>query len=395
MNKSLLSTILMVLAIILPTKSWAQEPYAVLSDNNTVLTFYYDDQKAARNGMSVEPHNVYFDDNSYYVECEWSNQKENITTVVFDSSFSNCTSLTSITHWFNSCWNLTSIININNLKTYNVTDMSGMFYGCTSLKNLDVSGFYTAKVKDMNEMFRDCSSLTSLDVSGFKTENVRNMGFMFNGCSNLTSLDMSGFSTTNVEYMAHMFRYCSSLTTIYVGDGWRTTKVTDSDLMFSECTSLVGGEGTQYDENHTDHTYAHIDEGTANPGYFTYKKASAPADNIIQFADPVMKGICVSNWDTDYDGELSYDEAAAVTDFGQLFRDNTNITSFNELQYFTGLTEIGELTFSGCESLSTIIIPNSITSIVGYAFQLCNSLTSINIPYSVNNIGGSAFYGCI
>lgn len=45
MNKSLLSTILMALTIILPTKSWAQEPYAVLSDNNTVLTFYYDDQR--------------------------------------------------------------------------------------------------------------------------------------------------------------------------------------------------------------------------------------------------------------------------------------------------------------------------------------------------------------
>jgi hypothetical protein len=35
----------------MPMKLWAQEPYAVLSEDSTVLTFYYDDQKAARNGL--------------------------------------------------------------------------------------------------------------------------------------------------------------------------------------------------------------------------------------------------------------------------------------------------------------------------------------------------------
>ena len=69
MNKSLLSTILMALAIILSTKSWAQEPYAALSDNNTVLTFYYDDHKAERNGMDVGPFTIY---NS----SEWYEQRE-------------------------------------------------------------------------------------------------------------------------------------------------------------------------------------------------------------------------------------------------------------------------------------------------------------------------------
>ena len=50
MKKRLLSISLMALAIIIPTKLWAQEPYAVLSDDNTVLTFYYDDQRDARGG---------------------------------------------------------------------------------------------------------------------------------------------------------------------------------------------------------------------------------------------------------------------------------------------------------------------------------------------------------
>jgi hypothetical protein len=43
--------------------------------------------------------------------------------------------------------------------------------------------------------------------------------------------------------------------------------------MFTGCTNLVGGNGTVYDANHVDHTYAHIDGGTSNPGYFTDKNA--------------------------------------------------------------------------------------------------------------------------
>ena len=53
---------------------------------------------------------------------------------------------------------------------------------------------------------------------------------------------------------------------------------------------------------------------------------------IIVFADANIKAICVSNWDTDGDGELSKAEAAAVTNLGTVFKDNTEITSFNELQ---------------------------------------------------------------
>ena len=64
------------------------------------------------------------------------------------------------------------------------------------------------------------------------------------------------------------------------------------------------------------------------------------AENIT-FADPNVKAICIANWDTDGDGELSMNEAAAVKDLGAAFSGNTAITSFDELKYFTGLTEIG------------------------------------------------------
>ena len=100
------------------------EPYAVLNEDNTVLTFYYDDQKAARNGMDVGPFSGYPDDQTWYA------QRESITSVVFDTSFAGCTTLTSTAYWFYGLKNLTSITGISNLRTDNVTNMAGMFYDC-------------------------------------------------------------------------------------------------------------------------------------------------------------------------------------------------------------------------------------------------------------------------
>ena len=306
----------------------AQEPYAALSDDNTVLTFYYDTQKAERGGMSVGP--FVYDDITYEPTTSWYGQCSTITTVVFDASFSDCTSLTSTAYWFYECSKLTTITGIENLKTDNVTsmvsmfigcsgltsldvsgfktdnvtnmsemfygcsgltsldvsgfktdnvtDMSWMFYYCSGLTSLDLSGFKTDNVTDMNWMFSGCSSLTSLDVSSFKTDNVTDMNYMFGGCSGLTSLDVSGFKTDNVTDMSWMFSGCSSLKTIYAGNGWNTDKVTLSYLMFYGCTSLVGGQGTSYDEVHTGHTYARIDGGADAPGYLTDIQTMGIAD---------------------------------------------------------------------------------------------------------------------
>ena len=114
--------------------------------------------------------------------------------------------------------------------------------------------------------------------------------------------------------------------------------------------------------------------------------------NII-FADANVKALCVANWDTNGDGELSQAEAAAVTDVGTVFK-NESIKSFNEFQYFIGVKSIGSSAFSNCSGLTSITIPNSVTSIGSYAFSGCSGLTSITIPNSVTSIGSSAFSGC-
>ena len=101
---------------------------------------------------------------------------------------------------------------------------------------------------------------------------------MFYGCSGLTSLDVSTFNTASVTSMGTMFYGCRNLATIYGGNAWNTASVNNSSEMFKNCTSLVGGKGTTYDANHVDKTYAHIDGGTSNPGYFTAKNASLRGD---------------------------------------------------------------------------------------------------------------------
>ncbi|MBQ3770643.1 MAG: BspA family leucine-rich repeat surface protein, partial [Bacteroidaceae bacterium] len=196
-----------------PVCALAQEAYAVMSPDSTTLTFYYDNQKASRQGTAYElneedsiPKWVKLDEDSYP-------QNPNFTTVVFDESFKDARPI-SCTYWFAGFRNLTKIEGINNLNTSNVTNMSDMFSFCESLTSLDVRNFDTSKVTDMCSMFRHCESLTSIDVSRFDTSKVTDMDEMFHGCESLTTLDVSKFNTSKVTYMSGMFEDCASLTTL-------------------------------------------------------------------------------------------------------------------------------------------------------------------------------------
>ena len=99
----------------------------------------------------------------------------------------------------------------------------------------------------------------------------------------------------------------------------------------------------------------------------------------IDFADANVKAICVSNWDVNHDGELDTDEAASVTNLNNAFKRNTEIATFEELRYFTGLTTIRSLDFDGCSSLASVVIPNSVTNVENGAFSGCTTLSSIII----------------
>ena len=142
------------------------------------------------------------------------------------------------------------------------------------------------------------------------------------------------------------------------------------------------------DENNV---YFELADGTV----ITISKTGQSADpNVIQFEDALVKAICITNWDTDGDGELSYEEAAAVTTIGTEFSEK-GIYAFNELQYFTGLTSIPNDAFLNCNELLSIKLPDNIISINVAAFRGCASLKKIHIPANVESIKLQAFYGCI
>ena len=123
---------------------------------------------------------------------------------------------------------------------------------------------------------------------------------------------------------------------------------------------------------------------------FTVYKAEP---RIIEFADAEVKRICVENWDTDGDGELSYDEAAAVTTLNGVFNDQ-NIHTFDELQYFVSLTQIEEGAFFENPNLKSIVLPSSVRSVGSSAFVNCEALENLQLPELVSSIGGNAFNGC-
>ena len=277
------------------TKTAAQEAYAVYTENDSTLTFYFDTQRASRSGRT---YNI----SKQAVVPDWALSAKNgcykaTTTVKFDASFKSyqptityawfagmeklrkienignldTREVTNMAHMFNGC-SIISSLNLTSFNTENVTNMQDMFRDCVNLKSLKLgSSFKTGKVRYMQEMFEGCKALESLDLKYFNTTKVEDMAYMFYRCESLNTLDLASFDTHNVTDMAQMFAYCRKLQTIYVvGNNWNLSKVTSSTMMFVQCTSLKGGVSTVYDYEHDDATYARVDRGKwTSPGYFT------------------------------------------------------------------------------------------------------------------------------
>lgn len=104
----------------------------------------------------------------------------------------------------------------------------------------------------------------------------------------------------------------------------------------------------------------------------------------INFRDLYVEAICVRNWDANKDGELSYSEAELVTSLNGAFTGNTNVVSFEELKYFTGLNKIESQSFKGCANLWRISLPANITIIESEAFYECKSLEVVK--FNGNNL---------
>lgn len=120
---------------------------------------------------------------------------------------------------------------------------------------------------------------------------------------------------------------------------------------------------------------------------------TVPEGNI-SFADQRVKALCLANWDTDNDGELSFKEAASVDALENVFHGNNDIKSFDEFQYFIGLELIGRSAFNKCKGLERIKLPPQITRIENYAFLSCANLKKIEFPSHLEVIGEYSFSEC-
>ncbi len=176
-----------------------------------------------------------------------------------------------------------------------ISNYAGMFKDCSSLKQVDLSNFiFDTEGVTVAWMFRECNSLeeftlpqgiiTVLKDNESSVNDYYGIDCMFFECTLLEELDLSFIQVGSDIRAAATFADCINLEKIYVTENLGTltnTLHTNQKLandvddtaynknIFTGCTILVGGSGTQFNETCIDGTYARIDGGTDNHGYFT------------------------------------------------------------------------------------------------------------------------------
>ena len=353
-------------------------------------------------------------------------------TSIGNSAFRDCSSLTSVTipegvtsignYAFSGCSSLTSVTIPNSVTSIG----SWTFYNCSSLTAITIPEGVTSIGE---EAFCNCKNLNSITIPNSVTSIGRSaflwtawydnqpdgllylgkVAYTYKGTMPENTEIIIKDGTLGIAGWAFASLSCRGLTSITFPSSLKSI----GDNAFAGCTRLIAiycytQEPPEVSPDSSPFSNVDIRYVTLfvpKDSYQQYKDhwlwggfdpIMATLDEIknITFADPAVKALCVAHWDTNGDDELSKAEAAAVTDLGEVFKDNTTITSFDELHYFTGLTSIGHSAFAYCSGLTSITIPEGVTSIGDQAFRDCSGLTSITIPGSVTSIGHSVFAYC-
>lgn len=345
---------------------------------------------------------------------------ENLTSVVIPdgitsigkSTFSGCKGLTSIVipdgvtsigeAAFSLCTNAVTIDIPNSVTDDSFGDY--VFGGCESLTAINIPEGVS---RIGSSAFRDCKSLKSVTIPSTVSIIYE---FAFDGCASLASVTLS----ENMKYIGTGAFSGSCITSLTLPKTFTTSYSLNNisysgteigDIKTLKKVVVSKGVGSLYEVFRycgNIETIICYNENPVNasncwnsyPAPVLYvpegSKEAYMADNNwnrltivemkpLSFADPNVKSISVSNWDSDGDGELNQLEVAEIADLGMAFQNKIDITSFNELKSFTSLTTIGEDAFANCIGLSSIFIPYSVKSIDNNAFLGCNSLTSVSV----------------
>ena len=324
----------------------------------------------------------------------------NSVTSIGSEAFSGCSGLTSVTipnsvtsigsSAFSGCSSLTSVIIPNSVTSIG----NGAFFDCSSLTSFTIPNRVTTI---SNNLFYRCSSLTTVIIPN----SVTSIGYSaFEGCSGLESIKVD---SGNIKYDSrddcNAIIETSSNTIIW---GCKNTIIPNSVTSigygaFYNCSGLtsvtipnsvtsIGSDafyGTAWYNNQPD--------GLVYAGKFAYKyKGEMPANTQIRINDGTL-GIAEGAF-YGCSGLTSVTIPNSVTTIGNsAFYYCSGLTS---VTIPNSVTSIGSNAFCWCSHLTSVTIPNSVTSIGSYAFFWCSDLTSVTIPNSVTSIGSYAFEGC-
>ena len=295
-------------------KIFVKEENGIFKDNGNKVSFKLEgnnNPKIAYQNKKKDPLNL---EGKKYALFEIKTQEEEDTVYLYCSDVGSSEYNNEVYGIFKGTNHVSiSVIACNTTK---VTDMRYMFWGCSSLKELDIKNFDTTNVSNMKYMFSECSSLKELDLKNFDTTNVTNMYSMFSGCSRLENLNLNNFNTSKVTDMYSMFNRCSSLKKLYLNN-FVTENVTNMSCMFSECSNLTE--------------------------------------------------LYISNFNT-----------TNVTDMGYMFCNCQKITKLNLKNFNTENVTNMRRMFNNCRSLTELDIENFNTSKVkdkDYIFENCNNLS--------------------
>ena len=317
-------------------------------------------------------------------------------TSIGDSAFLNCTSLTSITigegvtsigsFAFSDCSSLTRVTIGEGVTSIG----EDAFWNCTSLTEINFNATNMSDLSQNNYVFayagQDGEGIT-VSIGANVTRIPAYLFYPYDNASYSPKITTVNFAESSqcTSIGEGAFAGCSSLTSITIPDSVTSIEVG----AFSGCSSL---------------TSITIGEGVTSIGSFAFAGFTRLTE--INFNATNMSDLSIDNYVFAYagqDGEgITVSIGANVTRIpAYLFYpyDNDNalyspkITTVNFAES-SQCTEIGDGAFYGCSSLTSITIPDSVTSIEIGAFSGCSSLTSITIPSSVTNIGQGAFYLC-
>ncbi len=376
--------------VVEPTGIWTS------LEGNT-LRFYTTEEKARSGGGKVygNVQGIEFvrDNNAETIDTPWFADRNQITAVEFVDEVAP----EYLAYYFSDLTSLETV-DMEKVKTINVTNMYGLFLNCRNLKEINTKGFDTRNVENMGWMFLNCSSLTNLDVTMFDTRKVTNMEVLFSGCNSLTELDVSHFDTSNVTTMRSMFANCSKLTQINVSN-FDTKNVTNMATMFFKCKALIKLDLSNLDVgNVTTMQQIFADCNSLeilDLSNFNSEKVSdmsglfRDCNSLVTLDLSNFNTKNVTNMNSMFNGlsnltnlDLSGFRTDYVTNMASMFLNSTklntlDLSSFNT----TNVTDMSNM-FSGCENLQNVNVSNFNTSKVddfAYMFFGCKNLKELDL----------------